>query len=63
MEGDWAILNTNGEVIALHNGLPWEFDNTGIENYGGEVKYSAPYQHRGTPVIGSIWNNELDKFE
>lgn len=63
MEGNWAILNTSGEVIDLWVGLPWEYDNTGIENYGGEVKYSAPYEYRGTPVIGSIWNNELDKFE
>ena len=62
MEGNWAILNTNGEVIALHVGLPWDFDYTIVENYGGEVKYSTPYDYRGTPSIGSVWSNELDKF-
>lgn len=63
MEGSWAILNTNGEVVGLHEGNPWDFDWQSVENYGGEVKYSTPFEYRGTPVIGSYWNNELDKFE
>jgi len=40
-----------------------EFDITSVERYGGEVKYSEPFEHRGTPIIGSVWSSELDKFQ
>jgi hypothetical protein len=63
MEGKWAIVNNNMEVVALWDGIPWEFDINSVENYGGEVKYSEPFEYRGTPTIGSVWSNELDKFE
>lgn len=62
MEGKWAILNNDMVVVALWEGAPWDFDWQSVERYGGEVKYSEPYTYRGTPTIGSVWSNELDKF-
>ena len=62
MEGNWAIVNTNMIVIGLFEGNIETHDLSGYENYGGEVKYSAPYDYRGTPTIGSVWSNDLDKF-
>ena len=63
MEGKWAIVNNDMVVIALFEGAPWDYDKSRLENYGGEVKYSEPFEYRGIPTIGSVWNNELDKFE
>ena len=63
MNKKWAIVNNDMIVVALWEGAPWDFDRSGIENYGGEVGYSEPYEYRGTPTIGSKWNVELDKFE
>lgn len=63
MEGSWAIVNNDMVVIALFEGDILMCDISQYQNYGGEVKYSTPYEHRGTPTIGSVWNGELDKFE
>ena len=52
MEGSWAILNNSMEVIAILEGDIMTYDISQHENYGGEVKYSAPFEHRGTPSIG-----------
>ena len=62
MEGKWAIVNNDMIVVALLEGNPMEFDITSVERYGGEVKYSEPFEFRGIPTIGSVWSNELDKF-
>lgn len=62
MEAKWAIVSNDMVVMALWEGLPWEFDSTSVERYGGEVKYSTPFEYRGIPTIGSLWSNELDKF-
>lgn len=62
MNGSWAILNNDMVVVALWEGAPWDFDWQTVENYGGEVKYSEPYAYRGTPTIGSVWSNDLDRF-
>jgi hypothetical protein len=62
MEGKWAILNNDMIVVALLEGNLMEFDITSVERYGGEVKYSQPFEYRGIPTIGSVWSNELDKF-
>lgn len=63
MESKWAIINNDMIVVALLEGNPMEFDITSVERYGGEIKYSTPYEYRGTPIIGSVWSNELDKFQ
>ena len=63
MEGSWAILNNSMEVIAILEGDIMTYDILQHENYGGEVKYSAPFEHRGTPSIGSVWNAINDRFE
>lgn len=63
MEGKWAILNNDMIVVALLEGNLMEFDITSVERYGGEVKYSEPFEYRGTPIIGSVWSSELDKFQ
>jgi len=63
MEGKWAIVNNDMIVVALFEGNPRDFDIKSVERYGGEVKYSQPFEYRGIPIIGSVWSNELDKFE
>lgn len=63
MEGSWAIVNNDMVVIALFEGDILMHDISQYQNYGGEVKYSTPFEYRGTPTIGSVWSNELDKFE
>lgn len=62
MEGKWAIVNNDMIVVYLFDGDILTFDWTTIERYGGEVKYSEPFEYRGTPEIGWTWSNELDKF-
>jgi hypothetical protein len=62
MFGSWAIINTTMIVIDLFEGDISTHDFSVYERYGGEVKYSEPYEYRGTPSLGSVWSNELDKF-
>ena len=62
MNGSWAILNNNMEVIAIFEGDILTHDFSQYQNYGGEVKYSAPFTHRGTPSVGWNWSNDLDRF-
>jgi hypothetical protein len=33
------------------------------ENYYTHVKYSTPFEYRGVPIVGSVWNPLEDKFE
>ena len=63
LEGKWAIVNNDMLVVHLFEGDVLTFDWQSIERYGGEVKYSEPFEYRGTPSIGSVWSNELDKFQ
>jgi hypothetical protein len=63
MEANWAIVNNDMIVIGLYEGDISYLDISEYENYGGEVKYSSPFEYRGTPSIGSVWSNELDKFQ
>jgi hypothetical protein len=60
--GKWAILNNDMVVLDLIEGDILLVDITKYQNYGGEVKYSEPFEYRGTPAIGWSWSNELDKF-
>jgi hypothetical protein len=62
MFGNWAIVNTSMIVIDLFEGDISTHDFSEYQNYGGEVKYSTPYENRGIPQLGWRWVNELDKF-
>jgi len=62
MEGKWAIVDTSGKCIEIYEGDILQFDIRKYENYGGEIKVSAPWEYRGGEV-GQTFNHELDKFE
>jgi hypothetical protein len=53
----------NNIVISLFYGDLEVTDTSTIEGLVGMVKYSAPFEDRGTPVIGSYWNALENKFE
>jgi hypothetical protein len=61
MNGIWAIVDTSMKCIEIYEGDIHQFDVKKYENYGGEVKISSPWEHRGGKV-GQTFNHELDKF-
>ena len=63
MEANWAFINENNIVISLFYGDLEVTDTSTIEGLVGMVKYSAAFEDRGTPVIGSYWNALENKFE
>jgi hypothetical protein len=63
MEANWALLDENDKVVFLFFG---DITQTDVRPYGdikGMVKYSAPFEYRGIPKIGSMWNGLEDKFQ
>jgi hypothetical protein len=63
MEANWALLDENNIVVFLFFGDITVTDVTPYGDIRGMVKYSQPFEYRGTPIIGSVWISELDKFE
>jgi len=63
MEANWALLDENNIVVFLFFGDITITDVTPYGDIRGMVKYSSPYEHRGTPIVGSVWNGETNKFE
>ena len=63
MEANWAIINENNVVIQLMYVDMETTDTSNIVGMAGMVKYSAPFEDRGTPEIGSVWNPLTNKFE
>tara|TARA_R110000803_G_scaffold160927_1_gene224757 strand:- start:54 stop:233 length:180 start_codon:yes stop_codon:yes gene_type:complete len=59
METNWAIIDNNMIVTGLWAGNI----DTGDVPIGGMIKYSAPFESRGTPSIGQTWDNETETFE
>jgi hypothetical protein len=63
MEANWALLDENNIVVFLFFG---DITVTDVSPYGDireMVKYSTPFEHRGVPILGSVWNGLKDKFE
>ena len=58
MNGDFAIVDENMIVTSLWSG---NIDSDLIPE-GGLVKYSEPFQSRGTPLIGQQWDNSTETF-
>ncbi len=58
MNGDFAIVDENMIVTSLWSG---NIDSDLIPE-GGLVKYSEPFQSRGTPVVGQQWDNATETF-
>lgn len=62
MKANWAILNNENVVIDLLYVDIEITDTSNIEGEAGLVKYSAPFESRGVPVIGSVWIPLEDRF-
>jgi len=62
MQANWALLDENNIVVFLFFGDITETDVTPYGDIRAMVKYSHPYEDRGTPIVGSIWNGEINKF-
>lgn len=58
MEANWAIVDNNMIVTSLWVG---NIDDSDIPQ-GGLVKYSEPFQSRGTPLVGMRWDNATERF-
>jgi hypothetical protein len=62
MEANWALLDENNIVVFLFFGDINVTDTTPYGDIKGMVKYSYPFEDRGTPIVGSVWNGEINKF-
>lgn len=63
MNKDWAIINTQNVVISILLDTDMETtDTSNIPDMGGAVCFSGEWAYRGTPVVGSLWSGDLDKF-
>ena len=63
MESNWALIDENNIVVFLFFGDITVTDVTPYGDIRTMVKYSTPYEHRGIPVVGSVWNGLTNKFE
>ena len=58
MEANWAIVDNNMIVTSLWVG---NIDDSDIPQ-GGMIKYSTPFEYRGTPSVGQQWDNATETF-